>query len=52
MLRGPAGRSGDDAEDEVGSERLGVEGRGSRSLFAVFLERAIRRMEVRDNGEA
>jgi hypothetical protein len=41
MLRGPVGRSGDEAEDDTASERAGLGVRGSRPLLAVFLERAI-----------
>jgi hypothetical protein len=41
MLRGPAGRSGEGAEDETAPERFGLGVRVSWPLFAVFLERAI-----------
>lgn len=49
MLSGPAGRSGEDAEDETTSERLGATVRGSRSFSAVFLERAIGRKWDQDS---
>lgn len=41
ILRGPAGLSGDEAEDDGASERVGLDVRRSRPFVAIFLERAI-----------
>lgn len=50
MLRGPVGRSGEDAEDDIASERLGLGVRSSCPEFADFLVRGIldmKRMELK-----
>lgn len=41
ILRGPVGRSGDEAEDDGPSERVGLGVRRSRPLLAIFFGRAI-----------
>lgn len=46
ILRGPVGRSGDEAEDGGPSERVGLGVRRSRPLLAVFLGRAIEVIKI------